>query len=167
MLLENYDNCITLELLDGDQLHALQTWTFADRDVITIGRSDDQTLTIANPHVSRQHLEMRHDIDGWRVKSLGRHGLILDGLKVADAALLDRSLMQLGPSGPTLRFTLGRPAVLGSVTMSEESSQFTGLQIDQRQKLRDVEAIVDGEYFRTLKQRAAQLRQHKSSSPHD
>jgi hypothetical protein len=61
-----------------------------------------------------------------------------------------------------LRFVIGRPPAQGGVTMCEESSQFTGLQIDHRQKQRDVESIAGGDYFQSLKERAGKLRQRKS-----
>jgi hypothetical protein len=162
MLLDNFATCISLEMLDTDQMHSLQSWTFDGLESITVGRADEQTVTIVNPHVSRLHLELRLDIDGWRVKSIGRHGVLLDGEKVEDALLKDRCLLQLGASGPTLRFVLGRPTSQSGATMCEESNQFAGLQLDHRQKVRDVEAVTGSEYFRTLKERAGKLRQRRS-----
>jgi hypothetical protein len=158
MLLDNYSTCVSLELLDADQVHSLQNWTFDGLDVITVGRADEQNVSIVNPHVSRLHLELRLDVDGWRVKSLGRHGVLLDGEKIDDALLKDRCILQLGTSGPSLRFILGRPVTQSGATMCEESSQFAGLQLDHRQKLRDVEAIAGNDYFQTLKERADKLR---------
>jgi hypothetical protein len=161
MLLDNFGTCISLEMLDADQVHSLQSWTFDGLETITVGRADEQTVTIVNPHVSRLHLELRLDLDGWRVKSIGRHGVLLDGEKVEDALLKDRCLLQLGSSGPTLRFVLGRPTSQSGQTMCEESSQFGSLQLDHRQKLRDVEAIASNDYFQTLKERADKLRQRR------
>ena len=160
MLVDNYSTCVSVELLDGQQLHSLQSWTFDEQEVIRIGRSDEQDVTIANPHVSRLHAELRLEIDGWRIVGMGRNGVLLNGDRVDDAGLSDRSIIRLGSTGPTLRFLLGRSVRESGATVCEESSSF-GLEVDEARKQRDVESIVNDDFFQQLSERADDLRRQR------
>jgi len=58
---------------------------------LRIGRDPACELRIDHPSVSRQHAELIHDEEGWRLLDLGsKNGSHVDGIQVAQA-LLDRS----------------------------------------------------------------------------
>jgi serine/threonine-protein kinase len=164
MLLDNFGTCISLELLDGENARPLQSWTFDSLEVVTIGRSHEHHVAIADPLVSRLHAELRCEVGGWHVKSLGRNGVLLNGEKVESAPLTHRSILRLGSNGPMLRFSIGPPIAQSGATMCEESSG-TVFTVDQKQKLSDVEAIAGGDYFQQLKQRAEELRKKRGQAP--
>ena len=157
MILDNYSDCVSVALLDSQQIHSVQTWTFESQELIRIGRSEEHDVTIANPHVSRLHAELRLEIDGWQIVGLGRNGVLLDGAKVENATLTDRCVIRLGTTGPALRFSLGRPMRESGATICEESNQF-GLSVDESRKQREVDDIVNDDFFQQLTQRADDLR---------
>jgi pSer/pThr/pTyr-binding forkhead associated (FHA) protein len=161
MLLDNFGSCVSLELLDAENARPLQAWTFESADVVTIGRSPEHSVMIADPRVSRLHAELRYEVGGWHVKSLGRNGVLLDGQKIESAPLAHRSLLRLGTTGPLLRFSIGRPLPPSGATMCEESGSATKFTIDESQKQTDVELIAQGDYFRQLKERADELRKQR------
>ena len=161
MILDNFGDCISVELLDSDQVHALQSWTFESQEAIKIGRAEEQDVTIANPHVSRWHAELTSEIDGWCIKSLGRNGVLLNGEKIEQGRLSDRAIIRLGATGPVLRFSLGRASQQTGATMSEVSSEIGGLFIDESRKQQEVDEIVNNDFFQELKQRASTLRRDR------
>ena len=161
-MIDNYSDCVSVELLDSQQVHSLQAWTFESHELIRIGRSEEQDVTISNPHVSRLHAELRLDIDGWQVVGLGRNGVLLNGEKVENAPLAHGCIIRLGSTGPALRFVLGRPVRESGATMCEESSQF-GLLLDESRKQRDVDEIVNDDFFQQLSERADDLRRTRDN----
>ena len=161
MILDNFGDCVSVELLDSDQVHALQSWTFESQEAIKIGRAEEQDVTIPNPHVSRLHAELTSEIDGWCIKSHGRNGVLLNGEKVDEARLSDRAIIRLGATGPALRFTLGRTSAQTGATMSEVSSEIGGLFIDESRKEQEVNEIAGSDFFQELKQRADGLRRKR------
>ena len=100
---------VVLHLLDSTRDEPLQTWRFADRVEITIGRSDGNDVVVIDPHVSRQHVRLVEQDGAWRLFSLGRHGTLVGSQPVAEVALNHRAVFRLGPLGPMLRFESGRP----------------------------------------------------------
>ena len=162
MFVDNVGSCVSVELLDSNHHHSLQSWCFEAQELIKIGRADEQDVTISNPHVSRLHAELSSEIDGWCVKSLGRNGVLLNGDRVDEARLTDGSVIRLGSTGPALRFRIGRVA-RETATMNEESSQISGLFIDESRKEKDVEEIVNNDFFQDLKQRADDLRRKRDA----
>ena len=99
---------VVLHLLDSTRDQPLQTWRFADRDEITIGRSDGNDVVVIDPHVSRQHVKLVAHGGAWRLFSLGRHGTLVGSQSVAEFSLCHLAVFRLGPLGPTLRFENGR-----------------------------------------------------------
>ena len=152
---------VCIELLDPSQGHSVVTWNFLGKSVLTIGRLPDQDIPISDLHVSRTHALLRFVDNRWRVFSLGRHGVYVEGAKVDDFQLPNASIFQLGLGGPTLRFTNGCPASNDSgryATMSFDGALVDTLRIDEAKKQADVGEIVEGEFFRSLKDRVAELR---------
>jgi ABC-type multidrug transport system ATPase subunit len=94
----------------GQVLRLISAWgerEVADGDYV-VGRSDDATIVIDHPAVSREHLGVRREDDGWVVEDLGskfgtfRAGDLVTRIEVADAVVL-----HLGdPDGPAIEFVL-------------------------------------------------------------
>ncbi len=96
---------VTITLLDSRQKTPVQQWQFATKPVICIGRSPDNHIVLRDILVSRYHLELHHVGDGnWRLRSRGSNGTFLDGKLSPQGTLANGSIIQLGPTGPILRF---------------------------------------------------------------
>lgn len=100
---------VTLTLLHPQQKTPLQEWRFENESVIRIGRSADNHVVLANPLVSRHHLELRQidpapNHSSWQLINQGTNGTFLDGILVSQSLVTDNSLIQLARSGPTLKF---------------------------------------------------------------
>lgn len=154
---------IALHLLDSAQGHVLQSWRLADRSPITIGRSDDNDVVIADPHVSRLHATLVYQDGSWNLLSLGRHGTLLGDRPVSEAKLMDRTVFRLGSNGPMLRFdacgtTSNRSETLDSI----DPDMLSMLDIDQARKQQEVEQITENDLFRQL---LDQSRRQKDSTP--
>jgi pSer/pThr/pTyr-binding forkhead associated (FHA) protein len=150
---------IALHLLDSAQGHTLQSWRISDHSTVTIGRSDDNDIVIADPHVSRLHATLVHQDDGWTLVSLGRHGTLIDNRVISEAPLREGTLFRLGANGPILRFGLGELATSRSATLDNiDPEMLSMLNIDQERQRREVEQITENAVFKQLQ---AQLRGQK------
>jgi len=142
---------VALHLLDSAQGHILQTWRFVDRSPITIGRSDDNDVVIADPHVSRLHVTIVQQDGLWNLLSLGRHGTLLGDRPISEARLIDQAVFRLGTSGPTLRFDACGVSTTRSETLdSIDPDMLSMLAIDQHRKMEEVQQIADNELFQQL-----------------
>ena len=94
----------TLHLLDSSQGHPIQTWRFKDCHHLSIGRADDSDISLADPQISRMHVELTFDDGKWVLQSHGRNGTQVGGEMVTEVRLTDRTVFQLGPNGPSLQF---------------------------------------------------------------
>jgi hypothetical protein len=80
------------------------------RDMLRIGREDDNDIRIPSRAVHRYHAAIhREDYDDWHITDLsgveGSNGLIVNGRRCCEARLNDGDLIQLGPG--RLRFRAG------------------------------------------------------------
>lgn len=79
------------------------------RDMLRIGREDDNDIRIPSRYVHRYHAAIhREDYDDWRITDLTgveSNGLIVNGKRCCEARLSDGDLIQLGPG--KLRFRAG------------------------------------------------------------
>jgi pSer/pThr/pTyr-binding forkhead associated (FHA) protein len=155
---------IALHLLDSAQGHTLQSWRVSDRSTVTIGRSDDNDIVIADPHVSRLHATLVHQHDKWTLVSLGRHGTLIDNRLVSEAILRDGTVFRLGANGPTLRFGLNDGATSRSATLDNIDPEMLGmLGIDQLRKQQEVDQIAENVVFKQLRDRLRQARGHEDT----
>lgn len=153
---------VTLELLDSSQGTPLQTWSFHDQTEITIGRSDDNHIPLADPQVSRLHAKLTLEDGQWMLHSLGRNGTRLAGKLIASETLEEQARFQLGSSGPTFRFSAQSQAHSYSATIDNiDPAAFDFLTIDERKKSEDIQQIVDGEAFQQLQEQARRLRKER------
>lgn len=79
------------------------------RDMLRIGREDDNDIRIPSRYVHRYHAAIhREDYDDWHITDLTgveSNGLIVNGKRCCEARLNDGDLIQLGPG--KLRFRAG------------------------------------------------------------
>lgn len=145
---------IALHLLDSAQGHTLQSWRIVDQSTVTIGRSDDNDVVIADPHVSRLHATLVRQDGRWTLVSLGRHGTLVDNRVISEAPLVEGMIFRLGANGPTLRFGTLDIATSRSATLDNiDTEMLSMLDIDQRRKHQEVEQITDNELFKQLRAR--------------
>src|SRR3954449_7213316 len=88
---------------DGDDSRTVPIETLP----FTIGRQNDRNLVFTNAQVSRQHLSIHHDDEGFFLQDLGsRQGTLLNGERKDTARLHPGDRIQLGDSGIVLVFLL-------------------------------------------------------------
>ena len=79
------------------------------RDMLRIGREDDNDIRIPNSSIHRYHAAIhREEYDDWHMTDLSGvegNGLIVNGRRCFEARLTDGDLIQLGPG--RLRFRDG------------------------------------------------------------
>src|SRR5262245_49187410 len=98
---------ITVHLLDSALGHSLQTWSFGNVDSITVGRSPDNDVAVADPYVSRTHAFLKLDNDQWKFIAISRQLIVHEGQSVPEVLVGDGTVCRLGPNGCYLRF--GQP----------------------------------------------------------
>ncbi len=149
----------TLKLLDSSRGHAVQTWNFSDRDHITIGRAAENDISLADPQVSRVHVELKARDGYWAIVSLGRNGTVLDGMLINDEQLHDHAVFQLGPNGPSFQFSTSSESVSSLQTLNEiDPVALDFLMVDEEKLDEDVKNIADTEVFRELQERARKMK---------
>lgn len=72
--------------------------TVLSKGQITVGRTPDNDLVLQNKHVSRHHLTIERDGEGYRLEDKSSNGILLDGQKVPrSASLPDRCTLEIYP----------------------------------------------------------------------
>lgn len=95
-----------------------KSWEPAD-DVITIGRAPGNVIQLADHEVSRRHVSVRRDSEGWVVMDEGStNGTLCNGLPVRRQPLRPGDRVQIGDT--RLRIELpGKPAIETTVTADD------------------------------------------------
>ena len=154
---------VLLDLLDPTYEKPVKSWSFADRTVITIGRSDGQDVEVNDVYVSRSHAQLVLRDDEWVLVSLGRNGVVCDNKQVTEVALKSGVKFRLGASGPCLRFrTSGKTESMHTVCFDTVPAPL--FQIDETKVKDEVGEIVEGDYFQSLQDKARQLRQQRGTN---
>ncbi|WP_299409674.1 FHA domain-containing serine/threonine-protein kinase [Acaryochloris sp. IP29b_bin.148] len=105
---------VTLTLLDPQNKAPIRQWLFTTTQQINVGRSSDNHVVLSDILVSRYHLEL-HLLNSsetaliWQLNSLGSNGTFVDGRLTNQAELKHDTIIQLGLTGPILRFQLQLP----------------------------------------------------------
>ena len=152
---------IALQLLDSAQGHPLQTWSFENRDSITLGRAPENDVVLADPYVSRSHAYLRFENGEWRLISLSARMIQLEGQLWNEIPLATGTVFRLGPTGCYLRFGQPQDEPANSATMSFDSTLVPQFELDRDQMQREVGQIVEGSYFQQLKDTRRQLRERR------
>ena len=153
-------NQIHVELLDANQEHVADEWTFSPltKCVIRIGRSHENDIVISDRYVSRFHAELRFHDGFWEIVNLGQHGILRQGRRTEDICRLDEhDELQLGGSGVVLRVSLldrTRTVPDFPETLTTLCYGPTGpgrIAIDRADLSRAVGEIAESAYFRGLR----------------
>jgi pSer/pThr/pTyr-binding forkhead associated (FHA) protein len=153
---------VSVVLLDSAQGQPIQTWRFASQAEISIGRDDANDIVISDPHVSRQHVRLVAADGGWMLISQGRHGTLVDDRLVAEREIHSGTVFRLGPSGPMLRFDVGKLTVSISQTMDQfDPDLLAHLNLDEQRLQQEVENITAGELFDSLREETQRLKAQK------
>jgi pSer/pThr/pTyr-binding forkhead associated (FHA) protein len=150
---------ITLHLLDSAQGHPIQTWQFRNRARVSIGRSSECDINLADAQVSRQHVELVYSQSTWTIHSHGRNGTFINGVMVCEAELGDRAIFQLGSSGPSFQCLSLSDSISTVATLDgSDPAELDFLEIDHLRREEEVRNIVDGQAFQELQQQARRLK---------
>jgi hypothetical protein len=150
---------VSVLLLDSAQGKPIQTWRFTHEREITIGREDGRDIVISDPHVSRHHATLIAADEDWQLISHGRHGTLIDNRLVAETTLRSGVVFRLGPTGPMLRFEVGRMATSITATMDQiDPDAIAMLELDQERSRREADRIAGGALFDELLQTSQRMR---------
>ena len=156
---------VVLQLLDPMRGHAVQTWQFSNQSLIAIGRADDNDVALGDPQVSRYHAELHLRGNAWELISKGSNGTFIGEEPVEQSAVKNGMVLQLGPTGPKLRFLHSRPVPVDETTVMRSVPAISEmLRLDQQQTEEQVREIVDTPSFRRVKDLARKFREDKDSS---
>src|SRR5262245_14321130 len=85
---------ITLDLLDESLRVPVHTWKFENRDLIRIGRADENDVVIRQMTVSRVHAELHWRDGQWILINHSQNGTLVAGMRVEEIALCAESVFQ-------------------------------------------------------------------------
>ena len=152
-------NCLVIHLLDSAQGNSLQTWRFADREVVTIGRGEDNDIVIADPQVSRAHAKLVQQNGAWTLISTGRHGTLVNDRLASEVVLQHQTVFRLGASGPMLRFDADSPETRRSETLENiNADAFSMMAVDEQRMQQEADEIAGNVLFRDLQEQSRRLR---------
>jgi hypothetical protein len=159
------DRFVVIHLLDSAQGHSLQTWRFIDRCQISIGRSDDNDVSLADPHVSRVHAKLVYGAGAWTLISTGRHGTLIEDRLVSEFTMRHDTIFRLGAAGPSLRFGTHAQETRRSETMDNlDYDMIAMLEIDEKRKQQEVDQIIGDGLFQQLQEK---VRRQKSADTNE
>ncbi|MEC4983287.1 MAG: FHA domain-containing protein [Oscillatoria sp. PMC 1068.18] len=98
---------ITLTLLHPTQSVPIQSWTFESESAIKIGRSTDNHVVMYSAVVSRHHVELINQPEGWEIVNYGTNGTYVEGKPITQVGVEDGMVFRLGESGPKIRIRIG------------------------------------------------------------
>ncbi len=156
-------NEVVLHIIDVSTGRPIQTWKFKDQFQITIGRAADQDVEISDPYVSRSHASLVNTDGHWTLISLGRNGVVIDGKQVKEFVVQSEVTFRLGVEGPTLKFCEGTKTDDPGATYSFSVQEEPAFELDVLKVNREVQDIVEGDYFQDLQRLAKQMRSRKSN----
>lgn len=110
---------IILSLLHPLNKTPIQNWTFEEQDVIRIGRSTDNDVVLYSAVVSRHHLEIRKEAEGWTIQSLGTNGTYLEGKRIQNVTAENGLVVRLARSGPNLQISIDQPEKSSTASIKE------------------------------------------------
>jgi len=97
---------IYIELIQESREVSLQHWGFSDLpERIAIGRSSNNDVVLSEHVVSRWHAEIVRIGSIWTFEVLGINGAYVGGQRVDRFPLWDGACVQLGQTGPRLKFS--------------------------------------------------------------
>ncbi|MFO0946008.1 MAG: FHA domain-containing protein [Planctomycetota bacterium] len=158
---ESSEESVLIQLVDLALGRAVQTWTFQNMASITIGRSPHCQISLADPYVSRDHVELHWFANDWWIVGRGRNGVIIDGKRIIEQVISNGTSFRLGPEGPMFRFFHVIPEELGENTISFETAIPAALEFNPDRLDREVREFEENDYFKKLLARTQELRSQR------
>lgn len=155
---------VAVHLLDPALGRPLQSWKFAGRESITIGRAEEREVPMSDPYVSRLHAELRHADGRWVLLAHGRHGVLVQNEPVQEMFVAGDVTFRLGTGGPTLRFQPAAGEDANHHTLCYDAAPLEMFMLDETKLARDVGEIAQADYFQNLQQRAKELRRRRGGT---
>lgn len=152
---------VNVHLLDPSTGRPIKTWSFSNPARITIGRAAECHVEVSDPYVSRNHAELVFRQGQWCLISLGRHGVVVANQLISELPILNDVRFRLGQAGPTLQFSTSADPSRGLATISFDSLPQPLVQLDQQKLDSEVNELSESNYFRTLQERAKDLRRQR------
>ena len=84
--------------------------------VVRIGRSNDNDVIIYSAVVSRHHVELWNQANGWKIINFGANGTYVDDRPIDQVSVVDGMTIRLGNSGPKIRIRVGATNQPGKIT---------------------------------------------------
>ena len=159
---------VTLHLLDAARGQTIKTWRFSDQGHVRIGRAPDADITLADPSISRVHVEIVSKDGKWILRSHGRNGTRIDGELIVESKLQDGMVFQLGGDGPCFKFLSvvdersERESLVNATLENIDSTVLDFLEIDEHQTEKEVRQIAESDTFRNLRERALEFREDRN-----
>jgi pSer/pThr/pTyr-binding forkhead associated (FHA) protein len=149
---------VVIHLLDPSSGRPVKSWTFQNQDRITIGRSDDQDISMSDPYISRAHAELVVRDGIWYLTSLGRNGVLVANDLVQDFMVGIELYFRLGTKGPLFLFSAhnDRNSPSATIIAEEEVEPMFNLDLDRIEE--EVTQIAEGEYFQKLQEKVRRMR---------
>lgn len=149
---------LILQLLETTAEQVVKMWEFDEQMMVSVGRARDNDVVLSDVHVSRHHGEICFRKGAWEFVSIGRYGTLVAGQVVDRIALEDGAILQLGTSGPRLRFLQARPVgdTRARAVRTVSGPQFDLVNVDRSEDPRMLP-------FRKIQETAHKPRQRESS----
>lgn len=103
---------IALEVISGP--HAGARFSFADKELITIGRGPENDIVLANdPRVSRLHAEIKFSDENYYIyNKANKNYILINGIKDEQALVANKAMVTIGESEIKIQFpSLGAKTV--------------------------------------------------------
>jgi serine/threonine protein kinase, bacterial len=113
---------VILTLLDPQTNAPLQQWRFDQESLIWIGRALENHVVLTNPLVSRRHIELRRQGQGWHFVNHGANGVYIEGKTTNQGLLTATTALQLARGGPILRCEWDGATIKGPTASPEPST---------------------------------------------
>jgi hypothetical protein len=156
---------VSIHMIESGDGRTLQTWVFRYPEVtkISIGRDESASVRLADPYVSRIHLEIVRVDQAWILLARGRNGVFVDGKSVVEQALVHGTRFRLSSVGPMFRFESQGRASAGQ-TLSLDPAIINLLSLNRQEVHQKADEICQTDYFHRLQEKARLLRQQRGRS---
>lgn len=156
---------VSIHMVDPTDGRSLQKWSFRDPALasITIGRDEAATIQLADPYVSRIHVELVRDDEGWSLVARGRNGVYLNGRNVTEHRLCAGDRFRLSSVGPMFRFGAdGASQVQQTLNVSPAVMEL--MMLNKAEVAQQANEISQTDYFQQLQAKARLLRRQRTDS---
>jgi len=156
---------VSIHMIEPGDGRSLQKWVFSCPGVarISIGRDEAASVRLADPYVSRIHLEIVLVDQTWVLHAQGRNGVYVDGKSVTEHPLVHGTRFRLSAVGPMFRFE-SETGSSGLQTLSLDPTVINLLTLNRAEVTQQADEICESDYFQQLQEKARLLRRKHGST---